>query len=1001
MCSVFASEFHAYVLERGATSGVMAIKEVAPDSQESMEDCAIRFGQKLGQWAVAQAGAFGLLVGVHSGSIEMLKLPNSSSLIFYGEPITAARGLADSCPQRGCVHLLKATKDSLNALECLQFSLHNALGSFYVEPSAEVPQVSNPWGGLPRNVGRVQNCDSTDENGHNLAPEVKELMQLLCENGIDVRHFAPGALEELYEEIYVNRHTGLEKADAHSDLVRTVQLAKVWICAGILATDHVLLMKSKISGGKVDHSGDGKPLTMRVSPDMEWEEGCAHAIHERLGLDQQFQAMHFRLDVKSYKHLQEMAYSKTYPGLKTIYNIHEVRMFVINENHPDLAPLGLPSGGDYVRTTETKTHASTVTWSWRPVSEVKMVSAAINAAPKEEDSNTPTPKRRLPAPQPIPFPKDNLKPRCMVAELMKGKSPNWPKAMNAAKRIRDPAYSLHEFYADMVAAFPELALYVSAGPGSGATVSGNTADEEYQRTMGALFAVFWMMRLHLDGAQSFCFGVDDGWKTLSATASKPVRTPEEKLKRQSAMENLHWEQMELLLVDAGILTEVGPKGSHNVDRTLAMLVLTAIHDIMKITALVPVVQEDHGTFRGYKAGEPVGDHDAALGYVLELFQDALPSYAQVDKASREVIKFTQSKMEYNMGWLVQAEATPGALFRTFKETICGGGFSDADVSFYFVHWLTDLAGAEPCPLEGCEKFVLKFPQKVLVSFLRSFNIIKELAASPESEVYENYLAWRWRTHDPALGPVPEGSGSIAKMRLVVMAQGDSSRLLEEFEDLSPCYIDVLSQELARTGCANQVFNRDVVHGGPAIMVYYGPALLQQAGSTDMAGALFLLAEVYTYARELFPIRKGAEGQTVCIRIDAIKNLKVHDIRVLATPGEIWILEKTNSSEAQVRKKNLLREGAIKQGSECALFTADMLEGLKEGDLSVMQSQHSIDRMVAVKSVRQSTAMSKARSSAQSFAAKTSRGRNSAAGLSPANHLKRLRATVKLSERAHT
>lgn len=38
-----------------------------------------------------------------------------------------------------------------------------------------------------------------------------------------------------------------------------------------------------------------------------------------------------------------------------------------------------------------------------------------------------------------------------------------------------------------------------------------------------------------------------------------------------------------------------------------------------------------------------------------------------------------------------------------------------DVALYFVHWLTDLAGAEPTPLAGCEKFSVKFPLPVLNS----------------------------------------------------------------------------------------------------------------------------------------------------------------------------------------------------------------------------------------------------------------------------------------------
>merc|ERR1719487_1431081 len=96
-----------------------------------------------------------------------------------------------------------------------------------------------------------------------------------------------------------------------------------------------------------------------------------------------------------------------------------------------------------------------------------------------------------------------------------------------------------------------------------------------------------------------------------------------------------------------------------------------------------------------------------------------------------------------MGWLVQAEAPPGALFKKFKSVTMSGKASEADIAFYFVHWLTDLAGAEPFPLEGCEKFVLKFPLKVLTSFLMSFPIVRQLSEKSETEVLEDYLVWRW------------------------------------------------------------------------------------------------------------------------------------------------------------------------------------------------------------------------------------------------------------------
>ena len=70
-----------------------------------------------------------------------------------------------------------------------------------------------------------------------------------------------------------------------------------------------------------------------------------------------------------------------------------------------------------------------------------------------------------------------------------------------------------------------------------------------------------------------------------------------------------------------------------------------------------------------------------------------------------------------MFWsVVQAEAPPGMLLSKFKQLLESGGMSAADVAFYFVHWLTDLAGAEGAPLAGAEKFVVKFPHVVLNSY---------------------------------------------------------------------------------------------------------------------------------------------------------------------------------------------------------------------------------------------------------------------------------------------
>eukprot|EP00966_Prymnesium_polylepis_P217454 5032944-Prymnesium_polylepis.1 len=78
----------------------------------------------------------------------------------------------------------------------------------------------------------------------------------------------------------------------------------------------------------------------------------------------------------------------------------------------------------------------------------------------------------------------------------------------------------------------------------------------------------------------------------------------------------------------------------------------------------------------------------------------------------------------------------------------GKAVNDADVAFYFVHWLTDLAGAEPTPLEGSEKFVLKFPMPVLAAFIKSFAVINELAHKTETQASNPNMAPTLIWHPP-------------------------------------------------------------------------------------------------------------------------------------------------------------------------------------------------------------------------------------------------------------
>lgn len=531
-----------------------------------------------------------------------------------------------------------------------------------------------------------------------------------------------------------------------------------------------------------------------------------------------------------------------------------------------------------------------------------------------------------------------------------------------AERIREPTYRLKDFHADMVKCFPELQLYLGGAEPAADTVEGSarilaskgvlgtqegtqlmtsglTGHIEYCRTFGALFSVYWLLRLELPqvkdscdlgGQQAFCFGVEPHtWLNMELTASQ-MRPFHEKAssnavhasedprwaKRLDFFNSHDWCQLHQLMLDASLLAPSGDRVTICVARTRAMLVLTAIHDIMKIDTLLPHVLDKHAPFSGYGAGDIIYDHDLALGYVLTHDIDALPSYADLPAEQRAPVLFTQAELSFNHGWLVQAEAPPGALLSNFKRLIEDGGLSAADVAFYFVHWLTDLAGAEGSPLSGAEKFVLKFPHAVLNSFIRSFPILQELESLSETALMEHFLTEWW----PApLGEAPSGPAAIALMRLVVQVQSHAAHLtiVSAFGLLPDEDKAVLACEMARTGINNQTYTISPVPGGPAFLVYYSPAFMRQSIEDALTG-LRVLAEVYRAARALFPlIEEGEAGGSVVVHIDQLK--AAGTAKKLCTTdlfgGQIYLLVRTSPYEAVVQSVSLFEDAVLMAPSE--------------------------------------------------------------------------------------
>lgn len=367
-------------------------------------------------------------------------------------------------------------------------------------------------------------------------------------------------------------------------------------------------------------------------------------------------------------------------------------------------------------------------------------------------------------------------------------------------------------------------------------------------------------------------------------------------KRASFLETMQWSMFSDLVKQAGC--DSASTGSE--DRIMALLCLTAFHDIMKVQALLPVVQPEHAPFHGHAAGVKIHDHDLALVYVLQYFPHLVPSFAGLPEMERKSVNFTQSKMNFNHGWFVQAEAPPGYMLGTLK-SVLEQGATPQDLGFYFLHWFTDLAGAEATPLGGAEKFVLKFPHAVLASFLWSIPFLGKLVGSTETEVVEMYLKARWKMLAPGLN-CPKDTDAVARMRLAIMAQSDVN-VDAAFQAIPDADRRCLATELARTARFGQRFstNTDLQLGGPALLIYYGPALLQKNShnAQGLRGALKIFAEVLRVARSLWPLSSELEEEVVTITISDLKMQVAEE--VVKAPGH-WVMLRHSDREGTVERR---------------------------------------------------------------------------------------------------
>mmetsp|Transcript_49148 Transcript_49148/g.114944 ORF Transcript_49148/g.114944 Transcript_49148/m.114944 type:complete len:879 (+) Transcript_49148:43-2679(+) len=793
-------------------------------------------------------------------------------------------------------------------------------------------------------------CANDDPDG-----EVRKLRERLQAAGIDTSLYGKDdakPLELLHHELTVLKSCWLE--EAASSIKRVVEQVQVIVVVALNGTDFIL-----VSACQVLHDSRTRNqqqlLLWKMKPEESWEAALEEALSNRLQIPAATHSKLFFVNKDSYAYREEIEVSKGYPGLETKYKFHEVTVRLLDPSAEGVQCMGLPEGRDFA-TMEGVIGTDDITarlnvWEWHRLEEcakyglpvtVQKLRRPTPRLPKPPPSAPQEPSYQVPVGPDLPLtrlPPGMKTPNSILAALMYGSKTNWEVAERIAASIRERSYTPRNFYDDCVKAFPELQLYLGPPVDSHKHVeptspidghrnvkmtSGLTSDEEYQRTFGALFAIYWLMRLDVDGKFGFCFGVNpcdtESWRVRQpATAPQPPSKPFPQMskaeKQASFYINGQWAAFQELFVDAGILVQDGQQVRSVLERTIAVLALTAIHDIMKVERLLPKVLEEHAPFGTYKALEAIGDHDIALAYVMEHYPQFLPSFNGLKVDARHTLLFTQSKMEFNHGWFVQAEGPPGKVLRPFKTLLRRqGNVTQQDIAFYFVHWLTDLAGAVPSPLAGAEKFVSQFPHAVLASFLQSFPMIKKLASESEVKVFEDYLAFRWSTATCALPALDGlcGAEIICLQRLLCMAQGSAEAVMQAFAAaLDPQLRKELSSEMARTGIATENYRlceqkpltgvaEDGRHG-PAFLLYYAPAFLQKSGKDDPVGALEILNTVCKAGRALWPLGEVWGDVTVSLRMDTLKEQPLSELRSQQSDDKVWLLVRHNDSEGFVER----------------------------------------------------------------------------------------------------
>jgi len=192
------------------------------------------------------------------------------------------------------------------------------------------------------------------------ADQVGRLAACLERFGIDTSGFGKNgarSVEELAWELNVSKDSALEIV-SRGRCRRTVEVVRAWILADIHGALHTLMDAKHFC-----------PFTTKVHAGETWMQALQHSLLDRLNipLDKQANWLSFDRSTYLYSSADIDTSEEVYPGLETLYRVHEIDVIVKCPGQSELASIGLPDGRSFTGVFRLTMLGSEVHyWKWSP-----------------------------------------------------------------------------------------------------------------------------------------------------------------------------------------------------------------------------------------------------------------------------------------------------------------------------------------------------------------------------------------------------------------------------------------------------------------------------------------------------------------------------------------------------------------------------------------------------------------------------------------------------------